>query len=184
MQKEVDENKSETGSLCGSTRSRRTLKTEFAAPPSSTKYIKSNYFTWNWISKCYPSFRTSARKPRKPKSDCEEVAHPAHLSAPPLEEVDNSLETSTLGSSKRRLYNARCPEILLPSSTKVKEKIYIETKRVLITILLVFWRRKLMDWIFQSGWPHVAVSRNACWRGFLTNFKYPIISKFFWYAVM
>ncbi|XP_046438329.1 kinesin-like protein KIF20B isoform X1 [Daphnia pulex] len=97
MQKEVEENKSETGSQCGSTRSRRTLKTEFAALPSSTK--------------------TSTRKPRKPKSDCEDVAHPAHFSAPHLEE-DPSLEASTLGSSKRRLYNAKCPDILLPSSTK------------------------------------------------------------------
>jgi hypothetical protein len=40
MQKEVEENKCETGSLCGSTRSRRTLKTEFAALPSSTKYVQ------------------------------------------------------------------------------------------------------------------------------------------------
>jgi hypothetical protein len=43
MQKEVEVNKSETGSVCGRTRSRRTLKTEFAAPPSSassTKYVQ------------------------------------------------------------------------------------------------------------------------------------------------
>ena len=73
-----------------------------------------------YFLKMFLSFRTSARKPRKPKSDCEEVAHPAHLSAPFSEEVDSVLEGSTLGqSSKRRLYNAKCPDILLPSSKKV-----------------------------------------------------------------
>jgi hypothetical protein len=36
IQKEVDESQLETGSLCGSTRSRRTL----AAPPSSIKYVQ------------------------------------------------------------------------------------------------------------------------------------------------
>jgi hypothetical protein len=80
------------------------------------------------------SLRTSARKPRKPKSDGEEpqVAHPAHLSAPPHEEVDGGLEVSSLGqSSKRRLYNAKCPDILLPSSKKVKLKI-LKRKSVII----------------------------------------------------
>ncbi|KAK4016551.1 hypothetical protein OUZ56_031508 [Daphnia magna] len=98
VQKELDENKTETVSLCGSTRSRRTLKTEFAAPPSSTK--------------------SSARKPRKAKSDCDEVAHPAHLAVPHSEEVDsNEVESTTSGhTSKRRLYNAKCPDILLPST--------------------------------------------------------------------
>lgn len=63
-------------------------------------------------------FRTSARKPRKNKTDCEEAAHPA-LSAPSLEE--DCADSSTLGvSSKRRLYNAKCPDILLPSTKKVE----------------------------------------------------------------
>ncbi|KAI9557627.1 Tryptophanyl-tR synthetase-like protein [Daphnia sinensis] len=100
VQIELDENKTETASLCGSTRSRRTLKTEFAAPPSITK--------------------SSARKPRKAKSECDEVAHPAHLSVPHSEEVDsNEVDSTTLGhTSKRRLYNAKCPDILLPSTKK------------------------------------------------------------------
>lgn len=66
-------------------------------------------------------FRSSARKPRKAKSDCDEVAHPAHLSVPHSEEVDsNEVESTTSGhTSKRRLYNAKCPDILLPSTEQV-----------------------------------------------------------------
>ena len=53
----MDENASEVSSLCGSTRSRRTLKTEFAAPPSSTKYARFNYLIWSFFFfKCsFPS---------------------------------------------------------------------------------------------------------------------------------
>jgi hypothetical protein len=49
----------------------------------------------------------------------------------------HSWEASTLGSIKRRLYNAKCPDILLPSSTKVK-LINIETSVPITYLKLCF----------------------------------------------
>jgi len=93
---EVDENKEIKAEITGSTRSRRTLKTDFSAPTSSTK--------------------TSGRKGRKAKVD-DEATHPAlYLNMPTNSEDSEAAEQTAVGNSKRRLYNSKYPDILLPSS--------------------------------------------------------------------
>jgi len=94
---EIDENKEVKTETIGSTRSRRTLKTDFSAPTSSTK--------------------TSGRKGRKPKID-DEATHPAlYLNVPTSSEDSvEAADQTAVGNTKRRLYNSKYPDILLPSS--------------------------------------------------------------------
>jgi len=106
---EVDENKEIKTEITGSTRSRRTLKTDFSAPTSSTK--------------------TSGRKGRKPKID-DEAAHPAlYLNVPTSSEDVEAAEQTLVGNTKRRLYNSKFPDVLLPSS-ETNEIETAKTKRM------------------------------------------------------
>ena len=60
--------------------------------------------------------RTSVRKGRKAKGD-DEAAHPALSLNVPTSSED--LESTQVGNTKRRLYNSKYPDILLPSSEQV-----------------------------------------------------------------
>ena len=63
--------------------------------------------------------RTSGRKGRKPKID-DEAAHPAlYLNVPTSSEDVEAAEQTLVGNTKRRLYNSKFPDVLLPSSETV-----------------------------------------------------------------
>lgn len=74
---------------------------------------------WLNIAAVYCS-RTSGRKGRKAKVD-DEAAHPAlYLNMPTNSEDSEAAEQTAVGNSKRRLYNSKYPDILLPSSEAVR----------------------------------------------------------------